>query len=74
LQTSNQLSSGLQNAYSVAPNTANRLSPMIVQSAERYDVSPTLLAALIRQESNYNSSALSYRCDWFNSNYFELLA
>jgi hypothetical protein len=49
---SNQLSSGLQNAYSVAPNTANRLSPMIVQSAERYDVSPTLLAALIRQESN----------------------
>ena len=56
---SSQLSSGLQNAYSVAPNTANRLSPMIVQSAERYDVSPTLLAALIRQESNYNSSARS---------------
>jgi hypothetical protein len=56
---SNQLSSGLQNAYSVAPNTANRLSPMIVQSAERYDVSPTLLAALIRQESNFNSSARS---------------
>lgn len=56
---SNQLSSGLQNAYSVSPNTANRLSPMIVQNAERYDVSPTLLAALIRQESNYNSSARS---------------
>lgn len=32
---------------------------MIVQNAERYDVSPTLLAALIRQESNYNSSARS---------------
>ena len=56
---STQLSSGLQNAYSVSPNTANRLSPMIVQNAERYDVSPTLLAALIRQESNYNSSARS---------------
>lgn len=56
---SNQLSSGLQTAYSVSPNTANRLSPMIIQSAERYDVSPTLLAALIRQESNYNSAARS---------------
>lgn len=56
---SNQLSSGLQNAYSVSPNTANRLSPMIIQSAERYDISPTLLAALIRQESNYNSAARS---------------
>ena len=56
---STQLSSGLQNAYSVSPNTANRLSPMIVQNAERYDISPTLLAALIRQESNYNSSARS---------------
>ena len=32
---------------------------MIIQSAERYDVSPTLLAALIRQESNYNSAARS---------------
>ena len=57
---STQLSSGLQNAYSVSPNTANRLSPMIVQNAERYDISPTLLAALIRQESNYNSSARSH--------------
>lgn len=56
---STQLSSGLQNAYSVSPNTANRLSPMIVQNAERYDISPTLLAALIRQESNFNSSARS---------------
>lgn len=56
---SSQLSSGLKNAYSVSPNTANRLSPMIIQSAERYEVSPTLLAALIRQESNYNSSARS---------------
>ncbi len=56
---STQLSSGLQTAYSVSPNTANRISPIIVQSADRYDVSPTLLAALIRQESNYNSSARS---------------
>nr|WP_038343383.1 transglycosylase SLT domain-containing protein [Acinetobacter sp. A47] len=56
---SNQLAAGLQNAYSVSPATASRLSPMIIQSAERYDVSPTLLAALIRQESNYNSAARS---------------
>lgn len=28
---------------------------LIVQSARRYDVSPILLAALIRQESNFNN-------------------
>ena len=56
---SNQLSAGIQTAYSVSPNTANRLSPMIVRSAEQNDVSPLLLAAVIRQESNYNSVARS---------------
>ena len=58
-QRSKQLSSGLQTAYAVAPNTANRLSPMIIQSSEQHDVSPVLLAAVIRQESNYKSSARS---------------
>ncbi len=56
---SNQLSSGLQTAYSVSPNTANRVSPIIIQSSERYNVSPLLIAAIIRQESNYNSTARS---------------
>ena len=58
-QRSSKLSSGLQQAYSVAPNTANRLSPMIVRHAERHNMSPLLLAALIRQESSYRSSAQS---------------
>ena len=58
-QRSSKLSSGLQRAYAVSPTTANRLSPMIVQSADRYDVPPLLLAAMIRQESNYQSAARS---------------
>ena len=56
---SNKLSSGLQKAYSVPQSTANRLSPMIIQSADQYNVPPLLLAAVIRQESNYNSNARS---------------
>ncbi|MFZ5395204.1 lytic transglycosylase domain-containing protein [Acinetobacter seifertii] len=56
---SNKLSSGLQKAYSVPLSTANRLSPMIIQSADKYNVPPLLLAAVIRQESNYNSNARS---------------
>ncbi|TEU25495.1 lytic transglycosylase domain-containing protein [Acinetobacter seifertii] len=56
---SNKLSSGLQKAYSVPSSTANRLSPMIIQSADKYNVPPLLLAAVIRQESNYNSNARS---------------
>lgn len=56
---SNKLSSGLQKAYSVSPTTADRLSPLIIQNADRYNVPPLLLAAVIRQESSYNSSATS---------------
>lgn len=56
---SNKLSSGLQKAYSVPASTANRLSPMIIQSADQYNVPPLLLAAVIRQESSYNSNARS---------------
>ncbi|MEA1230394.1 transglycosylase SLT domain-containing protein [Acinetobacter sp. IRS14] len=56
---SNKLSSGLQKAYSVPQSTANRLSPIIIQSADQYNVPPLLLAAVIRQESSYNTNALS---------------
>ncbi|QXW27529.1 transglycosylase SLT domain-containing protein [Acinetobacter johnsonii] len=54
-----KLSAGIQRAYSVEPNMANRVSPMIVQSADRYDLDPLLLAAVIRQESSYRSYVTS---------------
>ena len=54
-----QLSTGIQKAYSVAPDTANRISPMIIQSADKYNVDPILLAAMIRQESSYRNSVIS---------------
>ncbi|WP_111896065.1 lytic transglycosylase domain-containing protein [Acinetobacter sp. MB5] len=54
-----KLSSGLQKAYTVSPAKAQRLSPLIIQSADQYQVPPLLVAALIRQESNYNSAARS---------------
>ena len=41
-------------------NTANRISPMIVQSAERYNVDPLLIAAMIQQESSYRNYAVSH--------------
>lgn len=56
---SNKLSSGLQKAYAVPQSTANRLSPIIIQSADQYNVPPLLLAAVIRQESSYNTNARS---------------
>ncbi|OTG92921.1 lytic transglycosylase domain-containing protein [Acinetobacter sp. ANC 3832] len=54
-----KLSSGIQKAYSVSPDTANRVSPMIVQSADKYAVDPLLIAATIRQESSYRSTVTS---------------
>lgn len=54
-----KLSSGIQKAYAVEPNTANRISPMIVQSADQYNVDPLLIAAMIRQESSYRNYAIS---------------
>lgn len=54
-----KLSTGIQKAYAVAPDTANRVSPMIIQSAEKYAVDPLLLAAMIRQESSYRNYAIS---------------
>ncbi|MCH4247421.1 MAG: transglycosylase SLT domain-containing protein [Acinetobacter populi] len=54
-----KLSAGLQKAYAVPQYQANRLSPMIINSADHYDVDPRLISAIIRQESNFNSNARS---------------
>ncbi|KYQ73284.1 transglycosylase [Acinetobacter pragensis] len=54
-----KLANGIQKAYSVEPTTAQRVAPMIVLSAERYNVDPLLLAAVIRQESSYRNYAVS---------------
>lgn len=54
-----KLSTGIQKAYSVAPATANRISPMIIHNAEKHNIDPVLLAATIRQESSYRSSVTS---------------
>lgn len=54
-----KLSNGIQKAYSVSPTTANRISPLIVQSADQYNLDPLMLAALIRQESTYRSQVVS---------------
>ncbi|MFT4022113.1 MAG: lytic transglycosylase domain-containing protein, partial [Acinetobacter sp.] len=37
----------------------NRLSPMIIQNADQYQIPPLIIAAMIRQESGYNSTAIS---------------
>lgn len=54
-----KLSAGIQRAYSVDPTTANRVSPMILQSAEKYSMDPLLMAAVIRQESSYRPTVTS---------------
>ena len=54
-----KLSTGIQKAYAVKPDVANRVSPYIVQSAEQYHLDPLLLAATIRQESSYRSTVTS---------------
>lgn len=54
-----KLSVGLQKAYNVPADTSYRLSPAIIQSAEQNQIDPLLLAALIRQESSFRSTAVS---------------
>ncbi|ENX31845.1 hypothetical protein F889_03735 [Acinetobacter colistiniresistens] len=54
---SQKLASGIQSAFSVSPTTANRVAPIILQTAERHNISPHLLAAVIRQESSYRTRA-----------------
>ncbi|MEQ1368874.1 transglycosylase SLT domain-containing protein [Acinetobacter schindleri] len=48
-----KLSKGIQSAYSISPETANRVSPLIIKSAEQHNLDPLLVAAVIRQESTY---------------------
>ncbi len=54
-----KLSLGLQKAYSIDASTAQKVSPLIIQHAEKYHIDPLLMAALIRQESSYRSQAVS---------------
>ena len=54
-----KLSNGIQRAYSVPKTTADRVSPMIIQSADKQDMAPLMLAAMIRQESSYRSTVTS---------------
>lgn len=54
-----KLSNGIQTAYAVAPTTANRIAPLIIQSAEKQNLDPILVAAIIRQESTYRSQVTS---------------
>lgn len=54
-----KLSAGIQRTYKVQSSTADRVSPMIVKSADQYAVDPLLIAAVIRQESSYRNYAVS---------------
>lgn len=54
-----KLSQGIQKAYSVDSSTANRVAPLIIQSAEQNNVDPLLMAAVIRQESSYRNYVVS---------------
>ena len=54
-----KLAQGIQKAYSVDSNTANRVAPLIIQSATQNDVDPLLMAAVIRQESSYRNYVVS---------------
>ena len=54
-----KLAQGIQKAYSVDSTTANRVAPLIIQSATQNDVDPLLMAAVIRQESNYRNYVVS---------------
>ena len=54
-----KLAQGIQKAYSVDSTTANRVAPLIIQSATQNDVDPLLMAAVIRQESSYRNYVVS---------------
>lgn len=54
-----KLSNGLQQAFALPSDQANRLSPMIIQSGDQHQVDPRLISAIIRQESNFNRMARS---------------
>lgn len=54
-----KLAQGIQSAYAVPSSTANRIAPLLVENAQRYDLDPLLLAAVVRQESSYRSQVTS---------------
>lgn len=55
-----KLSKGIQTAYAVPATTATRVSPLIIQNAEKHSLDPLLVAAVIRQESTYRSHVASH--------------
>lgn len=57
--TPHTLSKGIQQTYKVKPATANKISPLIVENANKHDVPATLIAAVIQQESSYRASVTS---------------
>lgn len=58
-QRSTQLAQGLQNAYQVSPQMAQQVAPVIIANAERYDLPPLTVAAMIQQESSYRAQVSS---------------
>ncbi|WP_322111810.1 lytic transglycosylase domain-containing protein [Acinetobacter sedimenti] len=58
-QKSQKLAQGIQRAYAINPSTAQRISPYIIEGSEKYDIDPILIAAVIKQESNYRGNARS---------------
>ena len=58
-QRSTQLAQGLQNAYQVSPQVAQQVAPVIIANAERYDLPPLTVAAMIQQESSYRAQVSS---------------
>ena len=58
-QKSQKLAQGITQAYAVSPNTAQRISPYIIEGSEKHDVDPILIAAIIQQESSYRANAKS---------------
>lgn len=56
---SNKLSTALQKAYRVPSQTANRVSPWIIISADQYHVPAEWIAATIQQESSYRTGLKS---------------
>lgn len=58
-ERSAQLAQGIQRAYQVSPSIAQEVAPLIVHNAERYNLPPLTLAAVIQQESSYRPNVTS---------------
>ena len=55
-----KLATGIQKTYRVPATTAQRVSPLIIQSSQQYNIDPLTIAALIHQESSYRSQVSSH--------------